>query len=104
MRPVLDVLLFIFLGGVVIVSTAPVWGPVLLALVLPFTVLAAWRRLRPTGRHRGPGTPARTCPRTSADTGPDPDADHPLICTDTYPDVSADTDPDLSGHDDAGER
>lgn len=95
-----DVVVFLLLGGIALVATAPVWGPVVLAVA----AVAVMRRLWPTGRHRAPGTPVRTAVRTSADTGPEPGADNALTCADTYPDVSADTGPDLSGHDDAGER
>lgn len=99
-----DAVVFLVLGGIVLVSTAPFWGPVAVAVA----AVAVWRRLRSTGRHRAPGTPVRTAARaavrTLADTGPDPAAGNALTCADTYPDVSVDTGPDLSGHDDAGER
>ncbi|MBT2492329.1 hypothetical protein J7E96_28235 [Streptomyces sp. ISL-96] len=92
---------------IAVASTGHVWGPALLGLA----VVAAWWRLRPTGRLRGGGDSLRTTVRTSvravvrrlADTGPDPAASDALSCADTCPDTSADTCPAVPGHDEEGE-
>ncbi|WP_327415470.1 hypothetical protein [Streptomyces sp. NBC_01233] len=91
-----------------VASSAPVWGPVLTAV----GAVASWWRLRPTGRHRGGGTPWRTVLRTGvravvrllADTGPERSATNDLTCEDTCPDVSEDTCPGAPGHEEKGAR
>ncbi|WP_138907872.1 hypothetical protein [Streptomyces chryseus] len=93
---------------ITVVSTVPVWGPVLAVLV----GVAVWWRLRPTGRHRGGQPSLRTTVRTSvrevvrhlADTGPEPAGADPLTYADTGPDVSFESCPAVSGHDEEGER
>lgn len=71
--------------AITVVSTMPVWGPVLLLLA---AAAACWR-LRPTGRHRGARTPLRTRVRTPQDTAPAPPLPRPMTCADTCPDTSA---------------
>lgn len=72
-----------------VLAAAPVWGPVLLVLVV-------WR-LWPTGRRRKPRTPRTTAVRTPGEDVRTPDgSDADTITLRAV--TSADTHPDTSGH------
>ncbi|MGO4420202.1 hypothetical protein AB4Z54_16085 [Streptomyces sp. MCAF7] len=93
----LDVWLTVFGMAAPLVLTVPVWGPLLAVVV----VVAAWWRLRPTGRHRARWGPLRTRVRAAvrkfADNWPATAGGEVLICADLCPDVSTDIGPDASG-------
>ncbi|MFG2404194.1 hypothetical protein ACGFR8_07620 [Streptomyces brevispora] len=101
-------LLWVVAVFLAVVTTAHIWGPLVLVLVL---VAAGWL-LYPTGRHRTVRLPLRTSVRTrvrvgvrdGVDTDPDTVVIPIVTCTDTGPDVSAKSRPAVSGHEEEGER